>query len=203
LEALEDRMLLSSGLSLTPLVQVSDPTPLPPPPPSTTGLAVNSEVEPQIAVDPRPGMSGHAVAIWQQDRYSKIGGARALVVSVTNDANNSAGAHWTKPQAIPGFDSTEPAGAAFQRYTDPWVSIAPNGDVYATALALDPSIPYPDPTAVLVTKSTDGGLTWNTPTTLIQNGAPPGTNQGQLANDKEMVIADPTDPTASRRNWHS
>src|SRR5439155_20467339 len=94
----------------------------------------NSEVEPQLAVDPRPTNRSHAVAVYQQDRY-RGSAAAALVASVTTDADNPAGAHWSTPAAIPGFDSTV-AGAAFQRYTDPWVSIAPNGTVYASAIGI-------------------------------------------------------------------
>lgn len=193
LEQLEPRNLLSSTLGLTPLVQVSDPSPLPPPTSSTPTVFVNSEVEPQIAVDPTN--TDHAVAIWQQDRYRSVGGARALVVSVSTDASNPLGAHWSTPAAIPAFNSTDPAGAAFARYTDPWVTIAPNGDVYAVALALTPVGPVPGHTAVEVVKSTDGGATWGAPTTLIRDDAPPGTDPADLANDKEMVVADPTDPT--------
>jgi hypothetical protein len=44
-----------------------------------------------------------------------------------------------------------------------------------------------------VLKSTDGGSTGSTPTTLIRDDAPPGTDPAGLANDKEMVIADPND----------
>src|SRR5262249_37486998 len=75
----------------------------------------------------------------------------------------------------------------------PWVTIAPNGDVYAAALAMTPVGPVPGHTAVQVSKSTDGGATWSAPTTLIRDDAPPGTDPADLANDKEMVIADPTD----------
>jgi hypothetical protein len=193
-ELLEVRNLLSSTLGLTPLVQVSDPNPLPttPPPPPPT-VFIDSEVEPQIAVDPTN--TAHAVAIWQQDRFRSVGGARALVVSVTYNANDSLGATWSTPAAIPGFNSTDPAGAAFPRYTDPWVSFTPTGDLYASAIALTPGGPFPSHTAVLVVKSTDGGSTWSTPTTLIDTQAPPGTDPIDLANDKEMVTADPTDPT--------
>jgi hypothetical protein len=138
-------------------------------------------------------MSGHAVAIWQQDRYLHVGGARALVVSVYN-ANAPGGPKWSAPEVIPGFDSTEAAGATFARYTDPWVTIASNGDVYASALAMTPVGPVPGHTAAMVSKSTDGGFTWSAPTTLIQTDAPPGTDPADLANDKEMIVADPTDP---------
>src|SRR5262249_51196598 len=130
-ELLETRNLLAtSAFALTPLVQVSDPSPLSPPPSSSPTVFAASQVEPPLAVDPTN--TDHAVAIWQQDRYRSVGGARALVVSVTYNAsdNDSDGAEWSTPAVIPGFDSTQAAGAAFARYTDPWVTIAPNGDVY-------------------------------------------------------------------------
>src|SRR5262245_58019871 len=170
-ELLETRNLLSSSLGLTTLVQVSDPNPLSAPPPPPPVVFADSEVEPQLAVDPTN--TAHAVAIWQQDRFRSVGGARALVVSVTNNANDpdADGAEWSTPAAIPGFDGTT-SGAAFPRYTDPWVSFAPNGDVYASACAVTPAGPFPGHTAVLVSKSIDGGFTWSSPITLIDHQAP-------------------------------
>src|SRR5262249_29637307 len=127
-EQLEVRNLLSTNMGLTPLVPVSDPSPLSPPSSTSPPVFPNSEVEPQLAVDHRPGYSDHAVAIWQQDRYRSVGGARALVVSVTqnasaNDRTHMTGATWSTPTAIPYFDATNPLGSAFDRYTDPWVTI--------------------------------------------------------------------------------
>src|SRR6266851_5492083 len=140
LEPLETRNLLSSGLTLMPLVQVSGNSPLDPNIAANGAAFLNSEVEPQIAVDPTN--TAHAVAIWQQDRYRSVGGARALVVSVSSDANNPLGAHWSAPAAIAGFDSTQ--NTAFARYTDPWVSITPTGVVYASAIALTPTGTIPN-----------------------------------------------------------
>src|SRR5262249_56651310 len=98
-EMLEARNLLAGTLGLTPLVQVSDPSPLDNSIPPNGTVFLNSEVEPQIAVDPKN--PAHAVAIWQQDRYRSVGGARALVVSVTTNADNSTtGAHSSTPAAI-------------------------------------------------------------------------------------------------------
>jgi hypothetical protein len=203
---LEARNLLAtSTFALTTPSQVSGDSPLaapPPSPPSPPSLfSYNSEVEPQIAVDPTH--PSYAVAIWQQDRFLKVGGARALVVSVTTDADLQTGAIWSPPTPIPWFNATDPAGAAFPRYTDPWVSIAPNGDVYASAVALTPFGPVPDDTAVMVIKGkitiTNNGpsISWDPagPTTLIHTTAPPGIDPVDLANDKEMVVTDPNDRT--------
>jgi hypothetical protein len=190
-ELLEARNLLAtSTFGLTALVKVSDPSPLAPPASSSPTVFPDSEVEPQLAVDPTN--PAHAVAIWQQDRFRSVGGARALVVSVKNA--NDPNASWSPPVAIPGFNSTDPLGAGFARYTDPWVTITPTGVVYATALALTPGGPFPSHTAVLVVKSIDGGYTWSAPTTLEEDQASAGNNPVNHANDKEMIIADPNDP---------
>ncbi len=75
------------------------------------------------------------------------------------------------------------------------MSFAPNGDIYASALALTTTGPFPGHTAVLVSNSTDGGFTWNAPATLIDTQAPGGTDPANLANEKEMIVANPNDPT--------
>src|SRR5262245_2725169 len=93
-EMLEARNLLAtSTFALTTPSQVSGDSPLAAPPPSPPSppplFSYNSEVEPQIAVDPTH--PSYAVAIWQQDRFFKVGGARALLVSVTTDADLQTG----------------------------------------------------------------------------------------------------------------
>ena len=191
-ELLETRNLLSSGLTLTPLVQVSGNSPLDPTIAPNGRAFLNSEVEPQIAVDPTN--PAHAVAVWQQDRYRSVGGARALVASVTYNANDPAGAIWSTPTAIPGFNAAV-VNPALGRYTDPWVTITPSGDVYASAVGLTVSGHFPLITAVLVVKSSDGGNTWSDPTILREDEAPAGTLQINQANDKEMIVADPNDHT--------
>src|SRR5262249_38513328 len=122
LEPLETRNLLSSGLTLTPLVQVSGDSPLDPTIAPNGRAFINTEVEPQIAVDPTN--PAHAVAVWQQDRYRSVGGGRALVASVTYNANDPAGATWSAPVPIPGFNAAV-ANPVYGRYTDPWVTITP------------------------------------------------------------------------------
>src|SRR5439155_5527362 len=110
-EQLETRAVLS-GLALTPLVQVSGASPLGTfiPPGGTT--QIGSEVEPHLAVDPTN--TAHAVAVWQQDRYTGSG-ARALVASVSYDADAAGGATWSAPTAITGFDGSV-TSSAYQRY---------------------------------------------------------------------------------------
>jgi hypothetical protein len=188
---LEARNLLSSGLTLTPLVQVSDPSPLNPDIAPNGKVFLNSEVEPQIAVDPTN--PAHAVAVWQQDRYSGSG-ARAIVASVTHNANDRHGATWSAPAAIPGLNAAV-ATSTYGRYSDPWVSIAPDGGVYVSALAVTITSGLPSRSAILAIKSADGGSTWDAPKTLIDTQVPAGTDPVDLLNDKESITADPTDPT--------
>jgi hypothetical protein len=70
------------------------------------------------------------------------------------------------------------------------VSIAPNGDVYASGMGAVPGTNL----AMFVSKSTDGGLTWGAPTTLDTAGH----NEGL---DKDSIIADPTNAQFVYATW--
>src|SRR5262249_26408900 len=65
----------------------------------------------------------------------------------------------------------------------PWLSFAANGDVYLSLKGADENV---DPKAVLVNKSTDGGLTWGAPVTLDT------TQQNNTTFGQETITADPT-----------
>ena len=78
-------------------------------------------------------------------------------------------------------------GGDYERASDPWVSFGPDGSVYQIALAADAPETGQAVTAILVSKSTDGGTTWGTPVTLIRDQQPDGFD------DKESITADPTD----------
>lgn len=118
---------------------------------------LNSEVEPWVDVNPTDPR--HIVGGWQADRWSN-GGARGLVAGVSFNG----GTTWTQV-VIPGITvcsgGTAVNGGDFKRATDPWVSFAPNGDVYFFSLSLDIETP-PNRTggfgknAMFVSKSTDG-----------------------------------------------
>jgi hypothetical protein len=150
----------------------------------------NSEIEPWVDVNPTD--LDNVVAGWQQDRWSN-GGARGLVAGVSHDG----GASWDSV-VIPGI--TLCSGGDFERATDPWLTFAPNGDLYFFSLALD-NTPPPDrpggfgPNAMLVSKSTDGGDTWSDPITLIRDDDP------RVLNDKNSITADPTDPNFVYAVW--
>ena len=157
---------------------------------------VGSEVEPQIDVNPVD--PDNIVGIWQQDRWSN-GAARGLVAGVSFDAGDT----W-QTVVIPdisvcsGGDAEN--GGDFLRATDPWVSFAPNGDLYAMSLSVDINPPPGAPggsgkNAMLASKSTDGGLTWSDPATLIRDDNP------RILNDKNSLTADPFDSNFVYAVW--
>jgi hypothetical protein len=147
---------------------------------------LNSELEPWIAVNPTN--PANIIGVYQQDRYT-FGGARGLGAAVSHDG----GATWSS--TYPHFSfcagGTEANGGDFQRASDPWVTFAPNGDAYFISLSLTFLGPASATgTAVLVSKSTDGGDHWSDPATLVRN-----TGDADVApfffNDKESITADP------------
>ncbi|MEO8359429.1 MAG: sialidase family protein [Vicinamibacteria bacterium] len=137
---------------------------------------VNAEVEPHLAIN--PSRASNLIAAWQQDRWS-TGGARGLVAAASNDA----GATWTR-RALP---FSRCAGGTFERASDPWVTIGPTGIAQFMSLSITGSAFTPGSTsAMLVSRSTDGGFIWSVPQTLIQDTAP-------FFNDKNSMTADPYD----------
>lgn len=129
---------------------------------------LNGPVEPYVAVDPvRPN---HLVAAWQQDRWTD-GGATANLTAVSNDGGRT----WTTSSAALSLCS----GGTWQRASDPWVSISPDGTAHQAALGVDGAGSL---VSVLVSRSTDGGLTWSQPIVVDPSG-----------DDKESITADPND----------
>jgi hypothetical protein len=182
-----------------PLVQVSGTSPFA----SSTADNVagqtgtnflHSEVEPRVAVDPTN--PDHLVGVWQQDRWSN-GGARGIVAGVSFDG----GVSWQKviiPNISLASGGNATNGGDYQRVGDPWVSFAPDGrTVYVS------SVPFSDvdPTgaagrsAVMVSKSTDGGRTWEPPVTLDPQTSP------RVETDKDSITADPGRPRFAYAAW--
>src|SRR5262245_30436558 len=178
LELLESRCVLSD-LHLTPLVQVSDTSPFfgNPIEANDPSFAVNSEVEPYVAVDPTN--SQHLVGAWTQDF------SRGIVAAVSFNGGNT----W-QSVVVPGVSLC--SGGIYPYAFDPWVSVAPNGDVYLSQGGVDFQ-PHKTPNAILVSKSTDGGLSWGAPTALITDDS--------AFNDKPSITADPTNPQFAYATW--
>ena len=149
---------------------------------------VNSELEPFVAVNPKDPQN--MIGVYQQDRYT-FGGARGLGAAVSHDGGQT----WSA--TYPHFTSCAGGTAAnhgdYQRASDPWVTFSPNGTAYFISLSLsfvgDAS---QTGSAVLVSKSTDGGDHWSDPVTLVRD-----IGDADVApyffNDKESITADPLD----------
>ncbi len=141
----------------------------------------DSEAEPSFAVNPKD--PSNAIAVWQQDRFALDGGALSNIVAVTKDG----GTTWTQV-LVPGISRC--TGGPDERTSDPWISIGPDGTAYLATLTFtdNPVLAaggLAGPTNQVVSRSTDGGLTWTAPTTVIANGH---------YNDRETIIADPQKP---------
>ena len=149
---------------------------------SSGTVYLDAEVEPTLAVSPLNPQ--HLVAAWQQDRASD-GGARALVSAVSFDG----GLTWARSLQPFSRCGGALAGSAgdHERATDPWVDIAPDGTVYLMGLAFSgANFSASSRSAMLVSRSSDGGRTFGAPLLLHGDGA-------QGFNDKNTLTADPTD----------
>ncbi|HKE39606.1 MAG TPA: sialidase family protein [Casimicrobiaceae bacterium] len=150
--------------------------------PAVGTLYVNTEVEPMIAANPRN--TNNVIAVWQQDRWSN-GGARGLLSAVSQDG----GLTWTTRMAAFSrcTGGTAANGGDYPRASDPWVSFGPDGTAYQSSLSFaGDTLAAGSSSAILVSRSTDGGLTWSNPATVIQDGS-------DFFNDKDSITADPTD----------
>ena len=171
----------ASGYTIGSPVLASGPSPFAT---CTTGGApgdtnfVNTEVEPFIAVNPTN--ASNLVGVYQQDRWAG-GGAHGLV------ASRSANGGQTWAQNFAAFDACSggTGNDAYDRASDPWVTFDPNGNAYQISLSFSADNLT---SAVLVSKSTDGGATWDVPKTLIRDTSIVNFN------DKESITADPTRP---------
>ncbi len=182
------------------------PAPAPPPPPPTLDpqylasapspfaancdgvppvgtLYVNAEVEPSLALNPQNPRN--LVASWQEDRWSS-GGSRGIVVGVSLDG----GTTWTQ-RALPFSrcgGGTPANGGDYARVSNAWMATAPNGNAYIAALAFTGGVLQAGSTsAVLASRSTDGGVTWGSTTTLIRD-------TDNAFSDKVAITADPVTP---------
>jgi hypothetical protein len=150
----------------------------------TGTLFTNAEVEPHLAINPaRPA---NLIATWQQDRWSN-GAARGVVSASSSDG----GGTWVR--RAPPFSRC--AGGVAERASDPWVAIGPTGIAHLMALTVTGSaFAAGSQSGMMMARSTDGGLNWSPPVSLIQDTAP-------FFNDKNSVTADPFDPNFVYAAW--
>jgi len=155
---------------------------------------VHSEVEPWVSVDPsNPSVM---IGAWQQDRWSN-GGSEGLVTARSTDG----GASWasnslTKSSTCTG--GTAANGGSYERASDPWVAISPDGTAYLMSLSVDSNpggLANAYPSAMLVMRSTNQGSSWEDPVTLIRDESP------NVLNDKNSITADPNDSNFVYAVW--
>lgn len=146
-------------------------------------------IEPQLAINP-VSPSAFLVGV-QQDRWTN-GGARGTV----NESSTDGGATW-KLSMTPNVTLCQ--RGPWQRASDPWVAFSSDGArSYMSSLVVDESS-NPNVLAALsgqvVSTSTDGGVTWSAPSTLIIDSNP------NVLNDKNSVTADAANPKIAYVVW--
>ena len=146
-------------------------------------LFPNAEIEPWLAVNPQN--THNLVASWQEDRWS-TGGSRGIVVGASSDG----GVTWSR-HALPftRCGGGAPAnGGDYERASNAWVATSPSGTAHVAALAFSGLALQPGSvSAVLASRSIDGGATWSATATLIRD------TDGSF-NDKVAITADPVTP---------
>src|SRR5206468_5475741 len=140
---------------------------------------LNAETEPWLAVSPTN--SNDVAGFWQQDRWSD-GGAHGLVAAVSH--NGGTGFTFSEPHFSNCAGGTAANGGDFGRSSDPWVSWAPNGDLWSIAIAVDRTTPR---NAVLAARMQHDKATWDEPFTLRFDAAKAGIPLGNNFNDKESL----------------
>src|SRR5258706_4374250 len=146
---------------------------------------IGAEVEPHVAVNPLN--SNNMVGVWQQDRFSN-GASRGLVTGISLDG----GATWSLRQVPWSLCS----GGEYQRATDPWVTFSPDGTAHQVGLGVTgESFTATGVSAILVSRSTDSGITWSPVTTVIRDAG------ATFFNDKETITADPLDSRFVYAAW--
>lgn len=137
---------------------------------------LDTEVEPFVAVNPTN--PDNLIGAFQQDRWSD-GGAHGLVTSTSFDG----GSTWTESETFAPFSACSGGAAVYDRASDPWVTFDTAGNAYQIALSVSADLLT---SAILVSKSTDGGRNWGPVTTLIRD------DSAIVFNDKETITGDPT-----------
>jgi hypothetical protein len=144
----------------------------------------NSEVEPQVAVNPTD--PDEMTGATQQDRWPD-GGARGLTSWMSTDG----AASWAKLPDVP-WSACQGGPERFGRVTDPWVSYDAAGNLYFIGQPIDSAAL--GISAISVT--TWDGTSWSEPTILIEDRGDRG-----ISNDKVSVTGDPTRPGYAYATW--
>jgi len=187
----------AGALTVAAPTNISIPTPFPPGcggategnSPGANFNYANAETEPWMAVSPTN--PNDVAGFWQQDRWSD-GGSHGLVAGVSHTGGTSFA--YSSPHFSNCAGGTAANGGNFGRSSDPWVSWAPNGDLWSISLSFDATTAR---NAVLAARMRHGTSTWSEPFTLKFDESRTGVPEGTNFNDKESLTADPTDPSGN------
>jgi hypothetical protein len=146
----------------------------------------NTEVEPQVAVNPTN--PNEIVGVSQQDRWPD-GGARGLSAWMSTNGGTS----WTKLPDVP-WAACQGGPQRFGRVTDPWVSYDAGGNLYFIGQPIDSA--ELGLSAISVTTWNRTTNTWNPPRLLIEDVGDRG-----VFNDKVSITGDPTRVGYAYATW--
>ena len=191
-------LLLGGGVAVAVPYQATTPVPVSPvgsspfapcPAAVTPGgtVYVSGEVEPYVASNPTD--ADFVVGGWQQDRWSD-GGASGNSSAVSTDGGDT----WAIIEGVKHSicsGGTAANGGDYERSTDPWVAISPDGTTYFQSLSFNNTRDLAN--AVLVSRLQDGA--WSDPVTLIRDADP------NVFNDKNSITADYNDSDLVYAVW--
>ena len=144
----------------------------------------NTEVEPQVAVDPTN--PSEITGVSQQDRWPD-GGARGL----TSWMSGNGGGSWSQLPDVP-WAACQAGPQRFGRVTDPWISYDKAGNLYFIGQPID--------SAALgisaISATTWNGTNWRAPQLLIED-----VGDRFFSNDKVSVTGDPTRAGYAYATW--
>jgi hypothetical protein len=146
----------------------------------------NTEVEPQVAVDPTN--PAEITGVSQQDRWPD-GGARGLTSWMSTDG----AASWSKLPDVP-WSACQGGPARFGRVTDPWDSYDKAGNLYFIGQPIDSAAL--GISAISVTTWNAATSSWRAPQILIED-----VGDRFISNDKVSVTGDPTRAGYAYATW--
>jgi BNR repeat-like domain len=142
----------------------------------------DTEVEPQVAVNPLDPQN--VIGVFQEDRWSD-GGAHGLLAAISMNGGGSYANDWAEFSSCSDKEET-PYFEHLPRATDPWVSFDAAGRAYQVGLPIvDGSLT--GESAVTVSTSADKGLSWSDPVDVTRDFDP----NGLVFNDKQSITANP------------
>jgi hypothetical protein len=147
------------------------------------GGVVFPSTEPEVWLAANPARPRNLIGEIQQDRWSN-GGAKGLVAPYSFDGGRSWG-----EVALPFSECAAPYYHGkvlhYDRASDPWVDIGPDGTAYAISISFNGN---DNANAVGAATSSDGGRSWKNLRAITAESA---NDPSFPFNDKESITADP------------